>query len=307
MRVIITGGTGLIGRKLAERLGGDGYEVVVLSRNPGRVTNLPANTRAVKWDTHSAEGWGELADGAKAIINLAGESVAGTGILPDRWTDEKRKRIMQSRLKAGQAVSEAVSQATTKPEVVLQASAVGYYGVSLEGRFDESSPAGNDFLAQVCQAWEPSTADVEKEGVRHVIMRIGLVLSMEGGAFARLVTPYKLFVGGPFGNGKQWWSWIHIDDLVSAMHFLIEKEHAKGIYNLSAPHPLTNNDFGKTLGRVLKRPHLIPVPRFAFQAAFGEAATIVMDGQHAVPKRLPEAGYTFQFPQAESAFRDLLK
>lgn len=307
MRVIITGGTGLIGRKLAERLSGmGGYAVVLLSRNPGRVQDLPPNTRAVQWDTQSAKGWGELADGAKAIINLAGESVSGTGFLPDRWTDDKRQRIRESRLKAGRAVVEAVRGAERKPEVVLQASAAGFYGASLAGVFDEASPAGADFLAQVCQAWEPSTAEVENMGVRRAILRIGLVLSKEGGAFPRIVTPYKLFAGGPFGNGKQWWSWIHIDDLVSAICFLLENGEMNGAFNLTAPEPVTNNEFGKTLGRVLGRPHLLPVPRFVFQAAFGEATTIVMDGQRALPKRLQAVGFRYAYPQVAGAFRDLV-
>lgn len=307
MRIIITGGSGLIGRALANSLAADQHEVVLLSRSPGRVTNLPSNVRAVAWDGHTAQGWGELADGAGAIVNLAGESIAGEGFLPLRWSDERRQRIRDSRINAGRAVTAAVAGATQKPRVVIQASAIGYYGVHGDEALDESAPAGNDFLANVCREWEASSAGVETAGVRRVIIRIGVVLSTQGGALTRVLLPYRLFGGGRFGSGRQYWSWIHLDDVVRAIRASIEDEQFAGPINLTAPNPHTNNDFGKTLGQVLGRPHWLPVPAFALKLPFGEVTTVVLDGQRVLPAKLQHAGFTFQFPQLAPALQDLLK
>jgi uncharacterized protein (TIGR01777 family) len=306
MRIILTGGSGLIGRVLTQRLVKADHEVIILSRNPGRVKNLPSGARAVQWDARTAEGWREEADGADAIVNLAGENLAGEGLLPDRWTPAKKAAILQSRANAGQAVVDAVQQATNKPGVVIQASAIGYYGVHADEQLDESSPAGDDFLADVCQKWEAATAPVEEMGVRRATVRIGLVLSKEGGPLPSILLPYKFFAGGPLGSGRQWWSWIHIQDVAGAIQFLIEHPEASGPINLTAPNPLTNDAFGKTLAKVLGRPHLIPAPAFALRTLFGEAATVVVDGQRVLPAKLESYGYSFQFTQLESALKNLL-
>ncbi|MDX1663566.1 MAG: TIGR01777 family oxidoreductase [Candidatus Promineifilaceae bacterium] len=306
MRVIITGGTGLIGRALTNQLADRGYEIIVLSRHPGSVTGLPENARAVGWDTYSADGWGHLADGAKAVVNLAGESIAGNGFLPERWTPEKRHRIRQSRLEAGQAVVDAVRQADVKPDVVIQSSAVGYYGTQGDEIITEASPPGDDFLANVCVDWEASTAAVEEMGVRRAIIRTGLVLSTKGGSLPRVLLPYRLFAGGPFGDGEQWWSWIHIADEAAAIRFLIENEAALGPYNLTAPHPVQNDTFGQILAREMGRPHFLPVPAFAMRALFGEVATVVVEGQRVLPARLQEAGYDFRFTELAPALDNLL-
>jgi uncharacterized protein len=301
MRVIITGGTGLIGRPLAASLASDGHEVIVLSRDPARVQGLPAGVRAVRWDGRSAGGWGELAEGAGAIVNLAGENIGDA-----RWTPGRKQSIRESRTNAGQAVVEAVLAATRKPDVVIQSSAVGYYGPRGSEELGEETPPGGDFLAQLAIDWENSTAAVEAAGVRRAVIRTGVVLAREGGAFPRMLLPFRLFVGGPYGNGRQWLPWIHLADEVAAIRFLIGKDGAHGPFNLSAPSPLTNRQFATVLGRVMGRPSLLPVPAFVFRLLFGEMATVILDGQRAVPDRLLQLGFMFQYPTAAAALRNLL-
>jgi uncharacterized protein (TIGR01777 family) len=301
MAIIITGGTGLIGRALVANLAADGHEVVLLSRTPERATGLPAGARAEGWDGRTATGWGHLADGAKAIVNLAGESIAA-----GRWTAERKRHISESRLNAGRAVVQAVEAATHKPHVVIQASAVGYYGPRGDEEVTEETPPGNDFLAQVAVEWEGSTAPVEALGVRRAIIRSGVVLSSAGGALPPLLLPFKLFAGGPLGHGQQWFPWIHVADEVGAIRFLIEDQAASGPFNLTAPHPLTNAEFSRVLGRVLRRPAIMPTPAFALRLLFGEMATVLLDGQRAAPRRLLGLGFIFRLPEAEAALRDLL-
>jgi hypothetical protein len=307
MRVIITGGTGLIGRALANHLAKGGHEVVVLSRNPNKTSGLPAGARVVQWDARSADGWGQLADGAGAIVNLAGASIAGEGLLPSRWTSQRKRAIVESRLNAGRAVVEAIRAATVKPDVLIQSSAVGYYGTSNEATFTEDSPAGNDFLADTCKQWEASTAAVESLGVRRPVIRTGVVLTTKGGVLPSLSLPYKLFAGGPVGSGRQPLPWIHIDDEVDAIRYLIETPTARGPFNLTTPNPVTNAEFGRVLGKVLGRPHYLPAPGFAFKLAFGETAMLVLEGQRVLPKKLLEAGYSFRFTEVEPALRDIFQ
>ncbi len=303
MRVIIAGGTGLIGRALAADLVQDGHHVIVLSRTPERYTGrLPAGVQVERWDARRAEGWAHLADGADAIVNLAGENIAA-----GRWTPERKRRIRESRLNAGRAVVEAVQAASNRPRVVVQASAVGYYGPCGDEEVTENHPPGSDFLARVCVEWEASTAPVEELGVRRPILRTGIVLSTEGGALPRMLPPFKLGLGGRLGSGRQWFPWIHIRDEVRAIRFLVEREDASGPYNLTAPNPVTNAEFTRALGRVLGRPALLPVPALALKVLFGEMATVLLDGQRAVPRRLLEAGFSFEFTDVEAALRDLLK
>jgi uncharacterized protein (TIGR01777 family) len=305
MRVIITGGTGLIGRSLANSLAKDGHEVIVLSRNKNKTSGLASGVRLEQWDGSSAAGWGALADGAGAIVNLAGASIAGEDFLPARWTVAYKKRIRDSRVNAGRAVVEAVKAAKVKPGVIVQSSAVGYYGTHADEEITEDSPAGTDFLADVCKEWEASTQAVEDLGVRRVIIRTGIVLSSKGGALPRQALPFKLFAGGPLGSGKQQYPWIHIDDEIAAIRFLMENTNARGVYNLSAPHVVTNAEFSKALGKVLGRPSFLPAPGFAFQIGFGEVAILLLEGQRALPKRLLAEGYPFHFAEPELALRDL--
>jgi uncharacterized protein (TIGR01777 family) len=306
MRIVITGGAGFIGRALAADLAATGYEVVILSRNPAKGAGLPAGVRAERWDGRTAAGWGHLADGARAIVNLAGENLAGGGFLPARWTPERKQLIRQSRLDAGQAVVEAVEAARVKPQVVIQSSGIGYYGTRDDRELTEVDGTGDDFLARLTVEWEASTARVALMGVRHVSIRSGVVLSPTEGALYRLLLPFKLFAGGSMGSGRQGFSWIHPIDETAAIRFLIENAGANGAFNLCAPEPLTNAAFGKTIGAVLGRPYWLPAPAFALKLALGEVASMVLEGQRAVPKRLLDLGFKFRFPDAESALRDLL-
>lgn len=307
MRVLITGGSGLIGRALSAELVSHGHEVIVLSRSPERATGLPDGVRVVGWDARTAAGWGHLADGAGAVVNLAGASIAGEGFFPSRWTDENRRVIRESRLNSSRAVVEAVEQAGRKPGVLIQASGVGYYGFRGDEFLSEEAAPGTDWAARfTAEEWEPSSAPVEQMGVRRVLARTGVVLSTEEGALPRLLLPFRLFVGGPLGSGRQWYSWISLQDEARALRFLIETDEAYGAYNLTAPNPVTNGELARLIGKVMGRPSFIPVPGFAMRLAFGEVAEVVLQGQRAIPGRLLDLGFEFDFPTAEASIRDLL-
>jgi len=274
----------------------------VLSRHPGRGTGLPDGVRVERWDAHTAEGWGSLVDNVDAIVNLAGENIAA-----GRWTAKRKHRILESRLNAGRALVQAVESATHKPRVIIQASGIGYYGPCGNEEITEEIPAGKDFLAQVAVEWEASTARVEALGVRRAIARTGVVLSIKGGALPRMLLPFRLFLGGRLGSGQQWLPWIHMADEVGAIRFLIDNDAASGPFNLTAPNPLTNADFSRIAGRHLRRPAFIPIPAFVLRLLFGEMATLLLYGQRAVPQRLLQLGFTFQFTEADSALQDVLR
>lgn len=303
MRVVITGATGFIGRALCKELLDSGYEVVALSRSVDRGREvLGQNVTVAAWDGRSAQGWAQYAEGARAVVNLAGESIAA-----GRWTRAKKEEILKSRLNAGKAVTEAVTLARVKPAVVIQSSGIGYHGSAGDEVVDESSHPGTGFLSRVAEKWEASTKEVEAMGTRQVIIRTGVVLGKDGGALPRLLTPFRLFVGGPLGSGKQWFPWIHLDDEVKAIRFLIERDDLRGAFNLVAPEPVTTRDFCRTLGRVMKRPSWFKVPALMLRLLFGEMAEeVLLSGQKAVPKRLLEAGFDFKFADVESALRDIL-
>ena len=303
MRVLITGGSGLIGRALTENLVLDNHEVVIVSRTPETIMNLPSGVKAIGWDKKTLVKHMEDAD---AVVNLAGASIAGESPLKMRWTPKRRHRILQSRVDAGKILSEAIKTVNKKPEVLIQSSAVGYYGPLSDELVDENFPSGNDFLANVSQAWEDSTKSVESLGVRRVITRTGLVFSPQGGIFPLFKLPFSLFIGGRVGHGRQYLSWIHITDLVNAYRFLIDNEGSQGIYNMCSPDPVSNADFANTLGKAMRRPTLFPVPAFALKLALGEASTLALDGQRVMPKRLLEAGYTFEYKTLVPALSSLL-
>jgi uncharacterized protein (TIGR01777 family) len=303
MNIIITGGTGVIGRALTSELAQAGHKVTIFSRNPKKPIE---GAQIAPWDLENPKSWLPHIENADAVVHLAGENLAGEGFFPTRWTAERKRRIIDSRVNTGKILVEAIRQAKNKPEVFIQASAIGYYGSHGDETLSENNHPGNDFLAQTCVQWENSTEEMDDMGVRRAIIRTGIVLTPDSGALARLLLPYRMFAGGPFGDGKQWYSWIHIADEVAAIRFLIEDSGAAGAFNLAAPQPLPNRDFGKTLGKVLKRPSLIPVPKFIMKAAFGEVATVVLDGQRVSRKKLQELGYEFKFPALEPALRALL-
>ncbi len=300
--ILITGGTGLIGKALAASLTDHGHEVTVLSRNPEQAAGLPHSVRVEQWDARTAGDWCYLVDDADVIINLAGENIAS-----GRWTAKRKRLILESRLNSGRAIVQAVESATYKPRVIIQASGIGYYGPCGSEEITEEMSAGRDFLAQLAMEWEASTSPVEAWGIRRAIIRTGVVLSTKGGALPRMSLPFRLFIGGRLGSGQQWLPWIHIADEVEAIRFLINSESASGPFNLSAPNPLTNKDFGRILGLQLSRPAFIPIPSFVLRFLFGEMATLLLYGQHAVPQRLLQLGFSFKFPEAESALQDILQ
>jgi uncharacterized protein len=301
MRIIISGGSGLIGRELIPALSRDGHEVWVLSRSPQSI-RLPEMARVSPWDGRTSDGWANLLDGAGAVFNLAGDSL-GSGI----WTAEKKQRMRDSRLWAGNAITQALQRVQHRPPVLFQASAIGGYGTSETKTFDESQPLGGDFLAGLVADWEGSTAEVEKLGMRRVILRSGLYITPEGGVLPRLMLPFRLFAGGPLGSGQQWYSWIHPQDWIEAVRFLLKHEELSGPFNLTAPEPVRNAEFGRTVAYITKRPYLFPAPAFAMKLALGEMSTLVLDGQRVLPRRLREAGFKFKFEHLHEALTDLLR
>ena len=306
MRIIIAGGSGLIGNALTHDLLQDKHEVIILSRNPGYRSSMQPEVKLYTWDGKTQQGWGKLVEGADIIVNLAGANIAGEGFFPARWTKERKENIRLSRINAGKAITEAITSAQEKPKVLVQSSGIGFYGPRNDVLLDETADSGNDFMAHLCQEWESSTAEVEAQGVRRVIIRTGVVLSKQGGALNRLLLPYKLFLGGPLGNGRQVMSWIHIMDEVKAIRFLIENEQTRGVYNLTAPNPVTNAEMGKQIGKNLHRPYYLPVPDFAMRMLFGEVSSVVLDGQRVLPKRLLQSGYVFKYPAVDMALAEIL-
>lgn len=301
MRVILTGGSGLIGRAVAAELGACGHEAIVLTREPAKVRDLPAGARAERWDGRTAAGWGGLLDRESAIVHLAGEPIAD-----GRWTEERKRRILSSRVESSAAVVAAITAAAVKPRVLLQASGVGYYGDTGDREVGEGDPPGDDFLARTCVAWEAATAAVEALGVRRALLRTGVVLAREGGALPKMLLPFRLGVGGPLGDGRQWLPFIHLADEVGAIRFLLEHAGAAGPFNLCAPHPVRNADFARALGRAAHRPSFLPTPAFALRLALGELAQALLTGQRALPRHLQSLGYSFHFPVLEGALADLV-
>lgn len=302
MRILITGGTGLIGRPLSALLANAGHNVTVLSRNPIEAKPMPEGVSLHRWDLENLDGWGHLVDGADAIINLA-----GAGIGDGRWSKARKTAIRESRLNAGHILVEAVEAASIKPKVVIQSSAIGYYGSFDDGSIVvEDQGPGDDFVAKVCFDWEITTAPISRMGIRRPIIRTGVVLSNDGGALQRMKLPYKFFMGGKLGDGSQWMSWIHMVDEVRAIQFLLEHDTADGPFNLTAPNPVTNSQLSNALGDAMGRPAKIPAPSFAIRGAFGEMADIVLKGQRVLPHNLQALGFEFEYPNIRAALQELV-
>jgi len=302
MKIVIAGGTGLIGSKLVKRLTDDGNSVIILTRGTKK-SPLQDNDRIkyVQWNPAIVGSWTGHLSHADAVINLSGESIAGK-----RWSDKQKEKIIQSRIIPTGTLVSGMEQISPRPGLLLNASAVGYYGNVEDGEVDESYPAGNDFLAKTCELWEKESLKASALGVRVVNLRTGLVLSREGGALPRLLQPFRFFVGGHFGSGNQWVPWIHIDDLVSAICFILVKYEIYGPVNGVSPSPVTMKQFSKILGKVMGRPSAIPVPAFVLKLMLGEMAVMLLAGQKAVPKKLLNYGFQFQFTQLDEALKNLL-
>jgi uncharacterized protein (TIGR01777 family) len=294
----MSGTGGLIGSALSKRLVSEGHEVVPLVRRPTR-----SGERAIRWDIGAGSVDRVALEGAAAdaVIHLAGENVFG------RWTAAKQARIRESRVRGTRILSEALAGLTRRPRVLLAASAIGYYGDRGDEQLAEPSASGDDFLARVARDWETATRPVAEAGIRVVNMRFGVVLTPSGGGLAKMLPAFRMGLGGPVGSGSQYFSWITLDDTVGAVVFLLTNSSITGPVNITAPAPVTNREFAKTLGRVLGRPSIVPVPAFALRMAFGaEGATMLQSGQRVFPQRLQSAGFQFQYPALEPALRHLL-
>jgi len=296
MKVIIAGGTGMIGKALSLALLQDQHRVSILSRRPEKQrTNFPKAIHLIKWDP-SREGWQHHVAGADAIINLA-----GTGIASGRWTSSRKRSILQSRLAATSAMVHAIQASSKKPGCYIQASAVGYYGPRGQEPVTEQSSPGEDYLANVTKEWEIASQPLEDAGVRRILLRTGIVLSAEGGALPRLAIPFRLFAGGPIGGGQQYMPWIHLKDEVRAIVHLLRQPTSSGVYNLTAPEPVTNRVFAAALGHALRRPSWLPIPSWLLRVVLGEMADTLLHGQRAMPTRLLSEEFQFTFPDLPAA------
>jgi len=301
-RIIVTGATGLIGRKLVNALIQRGDNVVVFSRSVNKAKSIfPNLVELVEWDYLKPELWKSKLEKSDAVVHLA-----GINLFAKRWNDDFKKEVIRSREISTRNLVEAIRSCSNKPEVFISASGVGYYGDSGDDLLTEESQAGNDFLANVCKVWESESQKTNEFGVRNVQIRTGLVLSPEDGALKQMLPAFKFFVGGPLGNGKQWASWIHIDDTVGIYIHAINNAKLKGAINVASPNPVRMQEFAKTLGKVLKRPSFFPVPKFALKLVVGEAAEVVTASQKVDVQKLLNDEYRFKFENLEEALRNLL-
>jgi uncharacterized protein len=303
MKVAITGATGFVGSRLVERLQAEGHQVMVLTRDTDRARRIfPIaafpDLEIQAYTPLESGDWQQTISGCDGIVNLAGAPIA-----EGRWTPERKQEILESRTIGTQKIVEAIAAAPVKPTVLVNSSAIGYYGTSETATFDESSPAGDDFLAQVCKAWEAAAQRVCD--TRLVILRTGIVLG-RGGVIAKMLLPFRLFAGGPLGTGRQWFSWIHREDLVNLFLAALTQPEMEGVYNATAPTPVRMSEFCQVLGQLMRRPSWLPVPDFALEALLGEAAKVVLEGQQVLPKRTQAQGFTYQYSTVKQALEEVL-
>ncbi len=313
MLVAVTGGTGFVGAALVRALRSQGHTVRVLTRDPQRAEGVFADLQPLQnpelqlqsYDPSSVESLQDAIAGVEAIVNLAGETLAGT-----RWTPMKKAAIRASRVDLTENLVAAIAASEQRPQVLVSASAVGYYGSTpgsdRDPALNEDSPAGEDFLAQICQDWEAAALAATEAGVRVVIPRIGVVLEQDGGALAQMLPLFQAFVGGAPGSGKQWFAWIHRDDLVSILIYALTTPDLAGVINATAPNPVQMSQFCQALGEVIARPSWLPVPAFGLQALFGESAQIVLEGQKVIPQRLQASGFGFTYAEVGPALKAIL-
>lgn len=304
MKIVVTGATGFVGSCLIAKLQSENHQVLAFCRNVDRAQamfpkeNFPG-VEIVPYKAGTEGEWEEKISGCDAVVNLAGEPIA------DRWTDQRKKDIVSSRQEGTAKLVEAIAKADIKPKVLINSSAIGYYGTSETATFMESSPSGNDFLAQVCQGWEAAAQKVTASGVRLVILRTGIVLG-NGGAIAKMIPPFRLFAGGPIGSGTQWFSWIHLEDMVNLILEAMKNPEINGVLNATAPTPVRMAEFCRVLGEVMNRPSWLPVPKFAIEALLGDAAIVVLEGQEVQPQRTLAYGFTYKYPTVKQALKEVL-
>jgi uncharacterized protein (TIGR01777 family) len=299
MRILITGASGLIGRALQRSFTTKGYEMLLAGRGE------PKNVNEIQWSVDDGFREEDLPrlEGLDAVVHLAGEGIAGL-----RWTDEKKKAIRDSRVNGTHNLVNTLAQLKQKPKVLIAGSAMGFYGDRGDEILTETSRPGDTFLSDVCKEWEMESRRAEDSGIRTVLLRTSIVLSKDGGALATMLTPFKLGVGGVVGSGKQWMSWVSLDDVIDIINFAIENESLRGAVNVASPNPVTNEEFTKTLGEVLYRPTFLPLPEFAVNLVFGEMGdALLIDSTRVEPKRLQEAGYKFKFKDLKSALENAVK
>jgi uncharacterized protein (TIGR01777 family) len=306
MKFAITGATGFVGSRLVERLQAADHSIVVLTRSADHGRNVfPSadfpKVEIVEYTPLASGDWQAALSGCDGVVNLAGEPIS------ERWTPEHKQAILESRQFGTERLVEALAQANPRPAVWVNASAIGYYGTSETATFDETSqPLDNDFLSQVCQVWEGAAQAVTDYGTRLVILRLGIVLG-NGGAVAKMLTPFRMFAGGPIGSGKQWFSWIHLEDLVSLIIQALNDPQMQGVYNATAPNPVRMKEFSKTLGKVLNRPSWLPVPDFVLETMLGDGAQVVLEGQQVLPKRTESTGFQYQYNHVKEALVDVVE
>lgn len=302
MRVVVTGGTGFIGRPLCLSLCQEGHTVALLSRRPAEAQRIfgPAVT-ALEWDGQEGGSWEQALDGADAVINLAGAPIAEA-----RWTDARKRLLTDSRVLTTRRLVEALSRRSSRPRTFISASGIGYYGASDDRVLDEGSVRGQGFLADLCLAWEAEALRAASMGIRVVILRTGMVLEQDGGALPKMLLPFRLFAGGPILPGTQWVSWIHRRDHMGLIHWALRTLTLSGPVNAVAPSPVTMREFCQTLGAVLHRPSWFPVPGFALNMALGELGTLMTTGQRVSPAKALAGGYVFHYPTLRPALQAIL-
>jgi len=295
MKILVSGSHGLVGRALTTSLANSGHEIVSLVRQS-------ANDSEIEWDPNQGRINGQQLEGFDVVVHLAGESIAS-----GRWTEEKKRKIRESRVQGTELLSSALARLSQPPPTFISASAIGFYGNRGDELLTEKSTPGEGFLPEVCVAWEKATGQAEAKGIRTIHARFGIILDEKGGALERMLTPFRMGVGGKVGNGKQWMSWIALDDVINALRFLIDEPGSEGAVNFTAPNPVTNADFTEALGNVLSRPTLLSVPAFAARLAFGEMADeLLLSSARVEPGRLKENGYEFKHPELSSALKAIL-
>lgn len=294
MKILIAGGSGFLGKSLTAALEKDEHEIFVLTRR------APHSPRQIQWDGKTAGSWGSHLNEMDAVINLT-----GFGLEHWPWTQRQKKRFLDSRVLPGLALASAIKECTRRPKVFIQQSGINRYGLRGEETADESTPPADDFLAQLTVKWEAATQPVEELGVRRVVLRTAVVLAKRGGLFPLMALPVRLFFGGRLGNGQQAMPWIHIQDWINAVIFLLKDEEARGAYNLIAPQPINNADFMRLTAKALRRPYWFHIPALLMKMALGEMSVMILEGRFSRPKRLIDSGYRFQFPVLEDALKDL--
>jgi hypothetical protein len=300
MRILLTGGTGLIGTALTNALFEDGHQVWSLTRRDPSTTPVKTGLTLVRWDGRTPSGWDDLVSQMDAVVNLAGESLSKWP-----WTKAQKQRFWDSRVYAGRALTEAIRAASPRPKTLIQISGINHYGTRGDTA-DESTPPGEDFLAHLTVDWEGATKDVESLGVRRAVLRQAVVLAPRGGLLPLMALPVRLFIGGPLGGGKQAVPWVHLDDVVGVLRFVLENEKASGSYNLIAPEPTSNADFYKALAKAMHRPYWFPTPAFLLRLVLGEMSVLVVEGRYSQPKRLLETGYRFKVATIAEAMKRLV-